>query len=149
MADTLLLRNSVFGPMHNLTFLKFFQHLGGIVSNLQLISDDYVLSRNLKLLHWDAYPLTILPPIFRPHTIIELSLRYSKLNSLWDGTKVCSFKLHIRFTLSDKVVILLPIFPVILCFAVLFSAASKPTDTRCNRIEESQRTSRTFDRSKS
>ncbi|AEE35380.1 Disease resistance protein (TIR-NBS-LRR class) [Arabidopsis thaliana] len=88
MADTLLLRNSVFGPMHNLTFLKFFQHLGGNVSNLQLISDDYVLSRNLKLLHWDAYPLTILPPIFRPHTIIELSLRYSKLNSLWDGTKL-------------------------------------------------------------
>ncbi|KAG7568313.1 Leucine-rich repeat [Arabidopsis thaliana x Arabidopsis arenosa] len=75
-----------FDNMHNLVYLKFFKHLDDVESKLDLISDDYILPSTLRLLHWDAYPLTTLSPRFPVDCLVELHLRYSNLESLWDGT---------------------------------------------------------------
>ncbi|KAH0938415.1 hypothetical protein HID58_005876, partial [Brassica napus] len=61
---------------------------------LHFMSDDtYLLSVRLRLLHWDAFPLTDFPPRFLPLGLVEVSLRYSNLTSLMKGTK---WLLHLR-----------------------------------------------------
>lgn len=88
MLDTLFIRDGVFIDMHYLEYLKFFQHLGDIESNVQVRPDCLHFSPNLRLLHWDAYPLKTLPYRFRLHLLVELNLRYSNLESLWDEAVV-------------------------------------------------------------
>lgn len=83
---------SAFEQMHNLIFLKFFKHLDDIESKLNINSEScMVLPRSLRLLHWDAYPLTTLPLTFPLGRLVELHLRYTNLESLWDG-KMVSYK---------------------------------------------------------
>lgn len=76
---------SGFEQVHNLIFLKFFKHLDDIESKLDISSKNcMVLPRSLRLLHWDAYPLTTLPPTVSLGHLVELHLRYNNLESLWD-----------------------------------------------------------------
>ena len=42
----------------------------------------------LAYLRWDAYPLKSLSK-FTPKTLVELDMRGSKLEKLWDGIVVC------------------------------------------------------------
>lgn len=79
---------SAFDQMHNLIFLKFFKHLDDMETKLDLISENYVLPSRLRLLHWDAYPLTTLPSKFPLDCLVELHLRYNNLEYLWDGKPV-------------------------------------------------------------
>lgn len=89
MHDTLTMSNTLFKVMRSIKFLKFFHHLSDIKPTLQLKSDGFYVPPDLRLLHWDAYPLKTLPSKFRLHHLVEVSLRYSKLESLWDDTLVC------------------------------------------------------------
>lgn len=83
---------SAFEQMNNLIYLKFFKHLDDRESKLNINSKNcMVLPHSLRLLHWDAYPLTTLPPTFPLSRLVELHLRYSNLESLWDG-KMVSYK---------------------------------------------------------
>ncbi|KAG2254058.1 hypothetical protein Bca52824_084194 [Brassica carinata] len=84
MLHTLFMSDEVFSNMRFLNFLKFFQHLGDTESKVQFKSDCLQFPVKLKLLHWDAYPLEKLPYSFQHHNLVELNLRYSNLESLWN-----------------------------------------------------------------
>lgn len=78
--------------MHSLKFLKFFKHLGDAESNVLLRQDGLYLPPNIRLLHWDAYPMTTLPSTLRHHHLVEINLQHSNLESLWDSTVVSKFQ---------------------------------------------------------
>lgn len=79
---------------NNRKFLKVHRHSDHVDPMLHFMSDDtYLLSVRLRLLHWDAFPLTDFPPWFLPLGLVEVSLRYSNLTSLMKGTK---WLLHLR-----------------------------------------------------
>ncbi|XP_033131924.1 disease resistance protein RPP4 [Brassica rapa] len=107
MCDTLTMSDTVFEVMHSIKFLKFFLHLSDIKPNLQLKSDGFYFPPNLRLLHWDAYPLKTLPSKFRLHHLVEVDLRYSKLESLWDDTSILR-NLHRLDVTGSKNLIQLP-----------------------------------------
>ena len=46
------------------------------------------LSNNLRFLDWSEYPSKSLPSNFQPVDLVELHLLYSKIERLWEGTKV-------------------------------------------------------------
>ncbi|XP_033131243.1 disease resistance protein RML1A-like [Brassica rapa] len=70
-----------FEGMRNLRFLRVY---GRNFSTLQMLEDIEYLPR-LRLLHWDSYPGTLLPPTFRPECLVEFHMAYSKLEKLWRG----------------------------------------------------------------
>ncbi|KAL0800728.1 hypothetical protein Bca101_055903 [Brassica carinata] len=88
MRETLTMSNAVFKVMRSIKFLKFFHHLSDAKSNLQLRSYGFYFPPNLRLLHWDAYPLKTLPSRFKYHHLVEVNLRYSNLKSLWGDTLI-------------------------------------------------------------
>ncbi|KAG7546909.1 Toll/interleukin-1 receptor homology (TIR) domain superfamily [Arabidopsis suecica] len=45
------------------------------------------LPDELRLLHWERYPLRSLPRNFNPKNLVELNMSYSNLTNLWKGTK--------------------------------------------------------------
>ena len=47
------------------------------------------LPDELRLLHWERYPLESLPGNFNPENLVELNMPYSNLTKLWEGTEVC------------------------------------------------------------
>ncbi|CAH8334603.1 unnamed protein product [Eruca vesicaria subsp. sativa] len=70
-----------------LRFLKVYKHLDHMETKLRLGSSDaYLLSSRLRLLHWDAFPLTTFPHRFRPLDLVEISLHRSNLTSFWKET---------------------------------------------------------------
>ncbi|KAG2376900.1 TMV resistance protein [Vigna angularis] len=46
------------------------------------------LSNELGYLTWNKYPFKCLPPSFRPEKLVELKLRWSSIQRLWEGTKL-------------------------------------------------------------
>ncbi|XP_045789512.1 TMV resistance protein N-like [Trifolium pratense] len=44
-----------------------------------------LLPENLRYVLWDGYPWKSLPPTFRPDMLVELSLRESHVQKLWNG----------------------------------------------------------------
>lgn len=79
-----------FEPMYDLKIFKFYKHLDNIESRLKVASEDHVLLQHLelRLLHWDSYPLKHFPFDLKFECLVEITLRYSSLKSLWDGTPV-------------------------------------------------------------
>ncbi|XP_004304741.1 PREDICTED: TMV resistance protein N-like [Fragaria vesca subsp. vesca] len=69
-----------FTGMHNLTFLKVE------FAAIHLNDKAYLefLPDSLRYLHWDAYPWKSLPSKFSPKNLVELSMRLSKLQKLWN-----------------------------------------------------------------
>lgn len=89
MPDELYLDGYAKNDHNSLKFLKVHRHSDHVEPTLHFMSDDTdLLSLRLRLLHWDAFPLTDFPRRFRPLGLIEVSLRYSNLTSLLEGTKV-------------------------------------------------------------
>ncbi|KAG2325160.1 hypothetical protein Bca52824_007888 [Brassica carinata] len=70
-----------FEGMRNLQFLRVY---GRHFSASQMLEDIEYLPR-LRLLHWDSYQGTLLPPTFRPECLVEFHMAYSKLEKLWRG----------------------------------------------------------------
>ncbi|EFH41521.1 hypothetical protein ARALYDRAFT_916973 [Arabidopsis lyrata subsp. lyrata] len=44
------------------------------------------LPNELRLLHWENYPLQYLPQKFDPRNLVEINMPYSQLRKLWGGT---------------------------------------------------------------
>ncbi|KAH9727006.1 ADP-ribosyl cyclase/cyclic ADP-ribose hydrolase [Citrus sinensis] len=94
------LDSRAFTNMSNLRMLKFYvpKFLGMIIeekledSKVQLPDGIDYLPKNLRYLHWYKYPLRTLPSNFKPKNIVELSLRFSKVEQIWEGKKK-AFKL--------------------------------------------------------
>ncbi|CAH8257983.1 unnamed protein product [Arabidopsis lyrata] len=86
MLQALSIEGNVLNAINNLKFFKAFMHLNDKESKLKFLPGTDMLPNTLKLLHWDSYPMTTLPPGYYPHCLVELNLRYSSLVHLWDGT---------------------------------------------------------------
>ncbi|XP_052292650.1 TMV resistance protein N-like isoform X2 [Citrus sinensis] len=92
-----------FTTMSNLRLLKFyvpkFDEIEKLLSmsieeqlsysKVQLPNGLDYLPKKLRYLHWDTYPLRTLPSNFKPKNLVELNLRFSKVEQLWEGEKAC------------------------------------------------------------
>jgi hypothetical protein len=54
-----------------------------------------LLPENLRYFLWHGYPLKSLPPTFCPKMLVELSLKLSDAEKLWNGVVVCILYLFI------------------------------------------------------
>ncbi|XP_020879464.1 disease resistance protein TAO1 [Arabidopsis lyrata subsp. lyrata] len=81
--EKLHISERAFQGMSNLQFLRF----EGNNNTIHLPHGLEYISRKLRLLHWTYFPMTCLPPIFNTEFLVELHMRYSKLEKLWEGIK--------------------------------------------------------------
>lgn len=79
---------TIFERTYRLRLLKLYCSLSGNHCNLFLPRGLDSLPDELRLLHWERYPLRSLPRNFNPKKLVELNMPYSKMEKLWKGTKV-------------------------------------------------------------
>lgn len=77
-----------FENMYILRLLKIYSSSPEAVQELHLPNKLHYLPYELRLLHWEKYPLKSLPQEFDPSHLVELNMPYSRLKNLWGGTKV-------------------------------------------------------------
>ncbi|KAL0698752.1 hypothetical protein Bca4012_054874 [Brassica carinata] len=82
-SSDLVISGRAFEKMCNLQFLRVFMGNAN-VRLLHILGDMEYLPR-LRLLRWDSYQGTLLPPTFRTECLIELHMPSSKLERLWGG----------------------------------------------------------------
>ncbi|CAF2247693.1 unnamed protein product [Brassica napus] len=78
---------TAFSNMLNLRFLKICSSSFENHDGLRLPKGLESLPNELRLLHWENYPLQSLPQDFDPCHLVELNMCYSQLQKLWEGTK--------------------------------------------------------------
>lgn len=83
--DALVVEESVFDGMTNLQFLIFHDCLR---DKLNFPLGLNCLPRKLRLLHWDYCPLRLWPSTFSTKFLVELIMRGSKFEKLWEGIQV-------------------------------------------------------------
>ncbi|XP_010519812.1 PREDICTED: TMV resistance protein N-like [Tarenaya hassleriana] len=77
-----------FEKLYNLRFLKFYTTEGSDEKcKVHFPEGLKFLPNKLRYLHWHSYPLNSFPPDFCPEFLVKLSMRYSSLERLWDGSK--------------------------------------------------------------
>ena len=77
-----------FEGMTNLKFLRFNGPYGDQSDRWCLPQSLYYLSRKIRLLEWNLFPMTYLPLNFCTEYLVELQMRDSKVQKLWEGDKV-------------------------------------------------------------
>ncbi|KAJ0232981.1 ADP-ribosyl cyclase/cyclic ADP-ribose hydrolase [Hirschfeldia incana] len=77
-----------FEGMRNLQFLVVIDYVGYWVPPgiLHLPQGLFYLPRKLRLLRWDSYPSKCLPSNFKAECLVELRMKNSSLQKLWEGT---------------------------------------------------------------
>ncbi|KAF5468037.1 hypothetical protein F2P56_012227 [Juglans regia] len=78
--EELNLKSGIFLEMKNLRLLK-------IIGNMHLSQGLSYLSTELRVMEWHGYPLKSLPMGFPPDKLVELNMRCSHIQQLWQGTK--------------------------------------------------------------
>lgn len=92
-----------FKRMCNLQFLRFYTRFGDNGdSKLHSPQNLKYLSLKLRLLHWDYFPATCLPSRFSTEFLVELNMRNSKLNKLWEGVQVSNY-FSTKFSFSVEI----------------------------------------------
>ncbi|XP_062001457.1 disease resistance protein RUN1-like isoform X2 [Rosa rugosa] len=79
-----------FVRMTKLRLLKIHYNSGDDPSDdckQHMIGDLKFLSHELRLLLWHGFPLKSLPSNFQPKNLVDLDMRYSLIEQLWEGTK--------------------------------------------------------------
>ena len=82
-----------FSRLHNLRLLKFYlsdEGSGFNQCNVHISKGLEAFPDQLRYLHWDCFPLKALPSSFGAEMLVELDLKYSRIEKLWDGEQVCS-----------------------------------------------------------
>nr|XP_024935056.2 disease resistance protein RPV1-like [Ziziphus jujuba var. spinosa] len=105
---------AAFSDMCNLRILKVYcDNIGGYMFKLSLPNGGYgfklsipngldsYLSDKLRYFRWDLYPLKSLPSKFNPDNLVELALRGSHVENLWNY-KVQSLPMLRRIDLSHS-----------------------------------------------
>lgn len=87
-----------FEKMYNLRYLKICSSKPGSYSTIHLPKGLKSLPDELRLLHWENFPLLSLPQGFDTRNLVILNMCSSKLQRLWEGTKVR--KIHIIIFLT-------------------------------------------------
>ncbi|RDX73545.1 TMV resistance protein N, partial [Mucuna pruriens] len=81
--------SEAFRKMSNLRLLA----LQSLNEDSEIINSVYLpkgldfLPKNLRHFAWNGYPLESLPSTFCPEKLVQLSLRYSNVEKLWDGVQ--------------------------------------------------------------
>ncbi|XP_010491839.1 PREDICTED: disease resistance protein TAO1-like [Camelina sativa] len=81
--EELYISEKAFEGMSNLQLLI----LDGYFDQVQLRRGLSFISRKLRLLEWSHFPMTSLPSIVNVAFLVELNLKHSKLEKLWEGIK--------------------------------------------------------------
>ncbi|KAG5375003.1 hypothetical protein IGI04_039599 [Brassica rapa subsp. trilocularis] len=84
ISGELFITGHAFEGMPSLRFLRIYGRYFGKYATLDM-SEDITYLPCLRLLHWDSYPSKRLPLTFRPECLIELRMKFSKLEKLWGG----------------------------------------------------------------
>lgn len=92
---------NAFENMYNLRLLKIYSSSS---QELYLPKGLESLPYELKLLHWEYYPLQSLPQDFDPRHLVEINMPYSQLQYLWTGTKSLAKLRIINLSHSQKLV---------------------------------------------
>ena len=82
-----MISEKTFKGMSNLQFLK----VNGSRNTLQLTGGPNYISHKLQLLEWKHFPMTCFPSNVNLEFLVELTMRHSKLEKLWEGIKVSYF----------------------------------------------------------
>lgn len=82
------LNPQTFKMMHNLRLLQFYKSSKNQGSNVYLPSFLHSLPDDLRFLRWDAFPQRSLPLDFSPENLVQLDMRDSQLEQLWEGGQV-------------------------------------------------------------
>ncbi|XP_054796831.1 disease resistance protein RPV1-like [Prosopis cineraria] len=82
--DDLPLSPEVFSKMRKLKFLIFY-NFGSEEFRMYLPQDLRCLPNELRLLHWDNFPLKSLPPTFSAEKLVSFEMRNSQVRILWHG----------------------------------------------------------------
>ncbi|KAF8110122.1 hypothetical protein N665_0087s0003 [Sinapis alba] len=90
--EELFVHEKAFNGMRNLAFLKVYTNelLSKKETLLHLPEDFDYLPPKLRLLSWDKCPLRCMPSKFYPKSLVELKMRNSKLEKLWEGAATLS-----------------------------------------------------------
>ncbi|KAG2291418.1 hypothetical protein Bca52824_038087 [Brassica carinata] len=96
----LKLSSNVFEEMDRLRLLKLHYPTSENDCKVSLPEGLLSLPDELRLLHWERYPLESLPGNFNPENLVELNMPYSNLTKLWEGTE--SLEMLKRIILSHS-----------------------------------------------
>ncbi|XP_028774410.1 disease resistance-like protein DSC1 [Neltuma alba] len=85
--EELCLTPQAFAEMSELKFLRFSQNDVDeeTLPNELRCHGLESLPNELRFLHWDCCPLKSLPSTFRPESLVELNMTWSRVEKLWDG----------------------------------------------------------------
>ncbi|XP_024004369.1 disease resistance protein RML1B [Eutrema salsugineum] len=84
--DDVSISERAFKKMPNLRFLRVYKSKED-GNDVVHIPEEMEFPRGLRLLHWEAYPSKCLPPTFHLEYLVELNMKNSKLEYLWQGTQ--------------------------------------------------------------
>ncbi|KAG7532627.1 Leucine-rich repeat 3 [Arabidopsis thaliana x Arabidopsis arenosa] len=88
MSDlTCELSPTIFDRTYRLRLLKLHCATSENRGTICLPRGLYSLPDELRLLHWESYPLRSLPRSFNPKNLVELNMPNSKMEKLWKGIK--------------------------------------------------------------
>ncbi|CAH8278232.1 unnamed protein product [Arabidopsis lyrata] len=96
---------SAFKNMLNLKLLKIYCSNPEVHPVINFPKGSlHSLPNELRLLHWENYPLQSLPQSFDPWHLVEINMPYSQLQKLWGGTKNLEMLRTIRLCHSQHLV---------------------------------------------
>ncbi|AED95222.1 Disease resistance protein (TIR-NBS-LRR class) [Arabidopsis thaliana] len=99
------LQPSAFKNMLNLRLLKIYCSNPEVHPVINFPTGSlHSLPNELRLLHWENYPLKSLPQNFDPRHLVEINMPYSQLQKLWGGTKNLEMLRTIRLCHSHHLV---------------------------------------------
>ncbi|KAL4331120.1 hypothetical protein AHAS_Ahas13G0468300 [Arachis hypogaea] len=79
------IHSKTFKMMHKLRMLQFYTSKSAKDSNVHIPKFLKSLPDELRFLRWDGFPQISLPQDFCPENLVELNMRDSHLERLWDG----------------------------------------------------------------
>ncbi|KAL9281601.1 putative P-loop containing nucleoside triphosphate hydrolase, leucine-rich repeat domain superfamily [Arabidopsis thaliana] len=87
LSGQLNISERAFDGMPNLKFLRFHGPYNDESDKLYLPQGLNNLPQKLRLIEWDRFPMTCLPSNFCTKYLVELHMRNSKLQNLWQGNQ--------------------------------------------------------------
>ncbi|XP_061996245.1 disease resistance protein RUN1-like isoform X1 [Rosa rugosa] len=89
-----------FVTMKKLRLLQIYDN-GSINCKQHVIGDFEFISHELRCLIWHRYPVKSLPSNFYPKNLVDLDMRFSRLELLWEGTKLLKYLTFINLSHSQ------------------------------------------------
>nr|XP_011459123.1 PREDICTED: TMV resistance protein N-like isoform X2 [Fragaria vesca subsp. vesca] len=89
-----------FVTMKKLRLLQIYDN-GSINCKQHLIGEFEFISHELRCLIWHRCPVKSLPNNFNPTNLVDLDMRFSRLEQLWEGTKPLKYLTFINLSHSQ------------------------------------------------